>query len=164
MRLSLREVGRRLGHAPGTVARLLDQLGFSLRVNVKRFTGPPHPDRDQQFRYLRRQRQAFLRAGDPVLSVDTKKKELIGRFKNPGRTWRKRPHQVNVHDFIQDAACRAVPYGIYDLTHRRGHVHVGTSTDTPQFAVDALRHWWQRTGRQWYAGARRLLIESWGLG
>ena len=76
MRLSLREVGRRLGHAPGTVARLLDQLGFSLRVNVKRFTGPPHPERDQQFRYLRRQRKAFLRAGDPVLSVDTKKKEL----------------------------------------------------------------------------------------
>ena len=110
MRLSLREVGRRLGHAPGTVARLLGELGFSLRVNVKRFTGPPHPDRDQQFRYLRRQRKAFLRAGDPVLSVDTKKKELIGRFKNPGRTWRRTPHQVNVHDFIQDAACRAVPY------------------------------------------------------
>jgi len=160
VRLSLREVGRRRGHAPGTVARLLDQLGFSLRVNVKRFTGPPHPDRDQQFRYLRRQRQAFLRAGDPVLSVDTKKKELIGRFKNPGRTWRRAPHQVNVHDFIQDAACRAVPYGIYDLTHRRGHVHVGTSTETPQFAVDALRHWWHRTGRRWYAGARRLLIEA----
>jgi len=89
VRLSLRELGRRLRLAKGTVRRLLGKAGFSLRVNVKRFTGPPHPDRDKQFRYLRREREAFQRAGDPILSVDTKKKELVGEFKNHGRTWRR---------------------------------------------------------------------------
>ena len=160
VRLSLRELSRRLDLARGTVSRLLGKLGFALRVNVKRFTGRPHPDRDRQFRYLRRQRRVFQRAGDPVVSVDAKKKELIGRFKNPGRTWRRTPQEVNAHDFLQDAACRAAPYGLYDVTHNRGHVHVGTSSDTPQFAVDALRHWWHQTARRKYPRARRLLIEA----
>jgi hypothetical protein len=160
VRLSLRELGRRLDLAPNTVGRLLDKCGFSLRVNVKRFTGPPHPDRDKQFRYLRRQRKNHQRTGDAVLSVDTKKKELIGEFKNSGRTWRRTPREVNAHDFKQDAVCRAAPYGIYDPTHNRGHVHVGTSTDTPQFSVDAIRRWWRSTGRRLYPKARRLLIEA----
>src|SRR5208337_4689010 len=97
VRSSLRELGRRLQIAPGTVRRLLHKSGFSLRVNVKRFTGPPHPDRDKQFRYLRREREAFQRAGDPVLSVDTKKKELVGEFKNAGRAWRRKAREVNAH-------------------------------------------------------------------
>lgn len=160
VRLSLRELSRRIHLARGTVSRLLEKLGFSLRVNVKRFTGPPHPDRDRQFRYIRRQRRAFQRAGDPILSVDTKKKELIGQFKNPGRTWRRRPQEVNAHDFLQDAECRAAPYGLYDVTHNRGHVHVGTSGDTPQFAVDAIHRWWQQMGRRKYPRAQRLLIEA----
>ena len=140
--------------------RLLGKAGFSLRVNVKRFTGPPHPDRDKQFRYLRREREAFQRAGDPVLSVDTKKKELVGEFKNDGRTWRRTAREVNAHDFPQDAQFRAAPYGIYDLTDNCGHVHVGMDGDTPQFAVDAIRHWWRRRGRWQYPRARRLMIEA----
>jgi hypothetical protein len=160
VRLSLRELSRRMHLAQGTVSRLLGKLGFSLRVNVKRFTGPPHPDRDRQFRYLRRQRRAFQRAGDPVISVDTKKKELIGEFKNPGRTWRRTPQEVNAHDFPQDAECRAAPYGLYDVTHNRGHLHVGTSSDTPQFAVDAIRQWWHQKGCRKYPRAQRLLIEA----
>ena len=146
--------------ARGTVRRLLGKSGFSLRVNVKRFTGPPHPDRDQQFRYLRREREAFQRAGDPVLSVDSKKKELVGEFKNDGRSWRRKAREVNAHDFPQDARFRAAPYGIYDPTCNCGHVHVGMDGDTPQFAVDALRHWWRRRGRWQYPHARRLLIEA----
>ena len=135
-------------------------LDFSLRVNVKRFTGPPHPDRDKQFRYLRREREAFQRAGDPILSVDTKKKELVGEFKNNGRTWRRTAREVNAHDFPQDAQFRAAPYGIYDPTCNCGHVRVGRGGDTPQFAVDAIRHWWRRRGRRQYPGARRLMIEA----
>ena len=160
VRLSLRELGRRLQLARGTVRRLLRKSGFSLRVNVKRFTGPPHPDRDKQFRYLRRERKTFRRAGDPVLSVDTKKKELVGEFKNDGRTWRRTAREVNAHDFPQDAKFRAAPYGIYDVVCNCGHVHVGMDGDTPQFAVDSIRSWWRRRGQWQYPGARRLLIEA----
>jgi hypothetical protein len=160
VRLSLRELGRRLQLARGTVRRLLRKSGFSLRVNVKRFTGPPHPDRDKQFRYLRRERKTFRRAGDPVLSVDTKKKELVGEFKNDGRTWRRTAREVNAHDFPQDAKFRAAPYGIYDVACNCGHVHVGMDGDTPQFAVDSIRSWWRRRGQWQYPGARRLLIEA----
>jgi hypothetical protein len=129
-------------------------------VNVKRFTGPPHPDRDRQFHYLRRERETFQRGGAPVLSVDTKKKELVGEFKNDGRTWRRTAREVNAHDFPQDAQFRAAPYGIYDVTGNCGHVHVGMDGDTPQFAVDSIRHWWRRQGRWQYPGARRLMIEA----
>jgi hypothetical protein len=160
VRLSLRELSRRIHLARCTVSRLLRKLRFSLRVNVKRFTGPPHPDRHRQFRYLRRQRRISQRAGNPVVSVDAKKKELIGQFKNPGRTWRRTPEEVNAHDFLQDAECRAAPYGIYDVTRNRGHVHLGTSSDTPQFAVDAIRYWWHHGGRQKYPDAQRLLLEA----
>lgn len=161
VRSSLRSLARRLGRgSPTTVGRLLRGLGFSPRVNVKRFTGPAHPDRDRQFHYLRRQRRQFQRAGCPALSVDTKKKELIGNFRNAGRPWSRHPEQVNAHDFPQHAQCRAVPYGIYDATRRAGHVYVGTSAETGEFAVDALRQWWSRHGRRHYPGARQVFIEA----
>lgn len=142
------------------MGRLLRQAGFSLRTNVKRLTGPPHPDRDRQFRFLRRMRALFLRRGEPVISVDTKNSELIGNFKNDGRRWCREADPVNAHDFPSDAVCRAIPYGVYDLTHNRGHVCVGTSADTPEFAVRCIRDWWLRFGRSRFPDRRRLLIEA----
>jgi hypothetical protein len=134
--------------------------GYSLRGNRKRFTGPSHPDRDKQFRYISQLRDEFLSAGDPVISVDTKKKELIGNFKNAGRTWRQIPDEVNAHDFLSDAECRAVPYGIYDLAANRGFVSVGTSKDTPEFAADNIARWWRTDGVKRYPQAQRLLIHA----
>ena len=142
----------------GTVGRLLKKLGFSLRANEKRLTGPPHPDRDRQFRYIERLKRRFLRAGLPVISVDAKKKELVGDFKNAGRVWRRESDPVNAHDFRQDASDRAVPYGLYDLTHNRGSVAIGTSADTAEFAVDAIAAWWEEHGSEAFPGAERILI------
>jgi len=149
-----------LGHqaCPSTVAELLRPLGYHLYVNVKRFTGPDHPDRDRQFRYLQEQIERFRDAGWPIISVDTKKKELIGDFKNPGRKRGLQPEQVNCHDFRQDAQYRAVPYGIYDVLANRGHVCVGLSADTPAFAVASIRAWWARLGCKRYAPFTELLI------
>jgi hypothetical protein len=143
---------------PTTVRRLLKALGYSMKANRKRFTGPTHPDRDRQFRYLERVKQLFLTAGHPVISVDTKKKELIGNFKSQGRTWCQCAEQVNAHDFPNDALCRAVPYGIYDLKHNLGYVYVGTSADTPEFAVEAIAQWWQDSDRPTFACESKLLI------
>lgn len=141
-----------------TVGRLLKALDFSLRSNRKRQTGPPHPERDRQFRYIGRVKKLFLAAGRPVISVDTKKKELIGNFYNPGRRWCREAEAVNVHDFRQDALGRAVPYGIYDIAHNLGYVAVGTSADTSKFAVDALVWWWQLPDRPTFADESTLLI------
>src|SRR5687768_16235332 len=102
--------------------------------------------------------ESFLGAGLPVLSLDTKKKELIGDFKNPGARWCRHPDAVNCHDFLQDAVCRAVPYGLYDVGANRGYVCVGTSGDTAAFAVDALRQWWARWGSKQYVPCRELLL------
>ena len=143
-----------------TVGRLLRKLGYSLRVNVKRLSGPPHPDRDRQFRHIQRQKQRFLRDGLPAISVDTKNTELIGNFKNKGRLWRRDPDEVSAYDFPSDAECRAIPYGIFDMAQKRGHVCVGTSADTPQFAVRSIRSWWKRWGRNQYANATELLITA----
>jgi hypothetical protein len=143
-----------------TIGRLLNKAGYSLRTNVKRLTGPPHPDRDRQFRFLRRMRSLYQRRGAPVISVDTKNSELIGNFQNKGTRWCRRPEHVNAHDFPGDAQCRAIPYGIFDLTRNRGHVCVGTSADTSQFAVRSIGDWWRRFGRRQYAGHRHLLIEA----
>lgn len=129
-----------------------------MRSCYKRFTGPRHPDRDRQFRYIQTQKGSFLKAGLPVLSVDTKKKELIGNFANTGRTWRRQAPHVNAHDFRQEAKGRAVPYGLYDAGRKRGHVRVGVSGDTPRFCVAALAHWWRREGCRAYRGCRRLLL------
>jgi hypothetical protein len=160
VRRSLRHLSDRLdgkiSHA--TVRRLLRDMDYSLKVNLKRLTGDPHPDRDRQFEYIASQKQAFLNAGTPVISVDTKKKELIGNFKNPGRRWCPEADLVNAHDFEQDALGKAVPYGIYDLNHNRGYVYVGQSADTPEFAVDAIAAWWQTSGCQAFPGAAKLLI------
>lgn len=163
---SLRDDLGRLGHAacPDTIADLLRDLGYNLHVNVKRFTGPPHPDRDRQFTYIEEMMAWFTAEGWPILSVDTKKKELVGNFKNPGATWCRRGDEVNVHDFRQDALCRAVPYGLYDYLANQGHVVVGTSADTPAFAVEAIAGWWGRIGRRRYpeAGALLLLADAGG--
>ena len=108
----LRKVGTAISR--GTVGRLLKRLGFSLRANEKRLTGPPHPDRDRQFRYIGRLRRRFLQAGLPMISVDAKKKELVGDFRNAGRAWRREAEAVNAHDFPDDATARSTPYGVYD--------------------------------------------------
>jgi hypothetical protein len=143
------------GHdvSPATVYRLLDDLGYSLKANRKRFTGPPHPDRDRQFEYIARQRRRFAILGYPVISADSKKKELIGNFKNPGRVWCRQPAEVNAHDFRDDALGRAVPYGVYDTRRDRGYVYVGLSADTAEFAADAIACWWREQGRRQYPDA-----------
>lgn len=158
---SLRSLAGRLGRACyRTVGRLLKKAGYSLRTNVKRLTGPPHPDRDRQFRFLRKMRSLFQRHGVPVISVDTKNSELIGNFRNKGSRWCAAADVVNAHDFPGDAECRAIPYGIYDVTQNRGHVCVGTSADTSEFAVRSIRDWWLRFGRPRYPNQTHLLIEA----
>lgn len=154
------------GHAacPTTVATLLEAQGYRLRVNVKRLTGPYHPDRDQQFRYLGSLVELFREEGWPILSIDAKKKELVGNFAQAGATWLQRPYEVNAHDFLTDAQYRAAPYGLYDVQANQGHVIVGTSADTPQFAAEAVARWWSRIGCHRYrrAGALLLLADSGG--
>jgi hypothetical protein len=142
-----------------TVGRLLRQLHYSLRVNHKKLSRAcSSRDRDRQFRYLQATRQSFQKRHLPIVSVDTKKKELIGRFKNPGAAWVKAPVLVNDHDFRSQARGLAVPYGVYDVTANRGHVLVGLSYDTSAFAVDALAGWWQWYGRFTYPGRPHLLV------
>jgi hypothetical protein len=146
--------------SPRTVARLLRAAGFSLRTNRKRLAEVTNPDRDRQFRYLARLRRLYISRGLPVISVDTKKKELIGPYKNPGTTWRQQPQAVYAHDFPRFAQGRAVPYGVYDEAYNDGLVVVGTSHETPTFAVACIRRWWLLRGRWRYPGARRLLIQA----
>lgn len=143
---------------PMTVRGLLGDLGYELHANRKRFTGPAHPDRDRQFQYIARQRQRFAKAGSPVLSVDSKKKELIGNFKNAGRKWSRRADEVNAHDFRKDASGLAVPYGLYDPYSDRGCVYVGLSADTAGFATDAIAWWWRTKGQWSYPEADELLL------
>jgi hypothetical protein len=149
-----------LGHAagPDTVAALLGELGYRLRVNVKRLSGPYHPDRDAQFTFIEELTAAFRTEGLPILSVDAKKKELVGNFANDGATWRRQADEVNAHDFLSDALYRATPYGLYDLLANKGHVVVGTSADTPWFAAEAVARWWSRIGCHRYRGAGALLL------
>jgi hypothetical protein len=145
-----------------TVGDLLRAEGFSLQGNAKTLEGQRHPDRDAQFRYINEQVKAHQDTADPVISVDTKKKELVGQFANAGREWRPGGHpvQVNSHDFPQDSAGRAVPYGIYDITGNAGWVSVGTDHDTAAFAVESVRRWWNAAGRDEYPAARRLLVTA----
>lgn len=141
-----------------SVGRLLKRRKYSLKANRKSIARTQHPQRDQQFRYIARVKRRFMVAGHPVISVDTKKKELIGNFKNAGATWCQQAERVNDHDFAQDAVARAVPYGIYDLVHNQGYVYVGTSGDTADFAVDAIEQWYRRTDRPQFADESKLLI------
>src|SRR6266542_129813 len=155
------ELGRR-GHTVSsvTVARCLKDVDYSLQANRKTIEGKQHPDRDAQFRYLNRQIRAFARTRDPVVSVDTKKKELIGAYRNAGRVWRPKgqPEEVLVHDFPDPGHGKAIPYGTYDVAHDRALVNVGISHDTAEFAVESIRRWWRMVGRKLYPQARRLLI------
>ena len=145
-----------------TVGDLLRAEGFSLQGNAKTLEGQRHPDRDAQFRYINEQVKAHQDAADPVISVDTKKKELVGQFANAGKEWRPggQPVLVNSHDFPEDSAGRAVPYGIYDITGNAGWVSVGTDHDTAAFAVESVRRWWNAAGRDEYPQARRLLVTA----
>lgn len=144
------------------VAELLHAQGYSLQANAKMLEGGQHPDRDAQFRHLNEQVEAFLAAGLPVISVDAKKKELIGRFKAVGREWQPQgqPEEVNVHDFENPALGKAIPYGIYDVGRNAGWVNVGHDHDTAPFAVESIRRWWQAAGRSAYPNADRILISA----
>jgi hypothetical protein len=154
----------RQGHkvSAGTVGDLLREEGFSLQGNAKTIEGKQHPDRDAQFRYINQQVKDHQGTADPVISVDTKKKELVGEFKNAGREWRPQgqPVAARTHDFPQDSLGKAVPYGIYDLTGNTGWVSVGTDHDTAAFAVESVRRWWKAAGCSGYPLARRLLITA----
>jgi Rhodopirellula transposase DDE domain len=143
-----------------TVARCLREMGYTLQLNRKQKEGRQHPNRDAQFRYINRQEARFRASGDPVISVDTKKKELVGALQNKGRTWRRkgRPRQVNVHDFPSQAEGHAIPYGTYDVAGNRAVVNVGISHDTAEFAGESIRRWWRWDGRRRYGRARRLLM------
>jgi len=145
-----------------TVARLLKTSGYSLQANAKAVEGKQHPDRDAQFAYLNTAAGAFQAAGDPVISVDTKKKELIGNYAAAGREWEPagQPVRVNVHDFPDTVLGKVAPYGVYDLTANTGWVNVGTDADTGQFAVESIRRWWTHMGAAGYPGATRLLITA----
>jgi len=141
-------------------------MDYSLQGNRKTEEGDDHPDRDAQFLNINEQVRKALAAGRPVVSVDTKKKELIGNYENQGQQWRKSksPHKVNGHDFPGPSVPRAYPYGIYDLARNRGFVNVGTDHDTGAFAVASIRGWWRNEGRRLYPNARRLLITADGGG
>jgi hypothetical protein len=144
--------------SPKTVARLLKELDFSLRVNHKKLAGTSNPYRNEQFEHIFRLRKQWALSGLPVISIDTKKREMVGRFKNLGATWECKPVLVNDHDFRKDALGIAILWGLLETTTNRGHIFIGTSHETPAFAVSALAHWWKRTGRTRYRQAKRLLI------
>jgi hypothetical protein len=160
----LAEELRALGHeaSHNLVAELLHASGYSLQANRKTREGPQHPDRDAQFRYILDQVRRFHQRGQPAISVDTKKKELVGDFKNGGREWRPKgtPERVRVHDFLIPEQGKAIPYGVYDLHRNEGWVSVGIDHDTASLAVNAIRSWWQRMGRPAYPGATALLITA----
>ena len=147
--------------SPDTVGRYLSEMGYSLQANLKTLEeGTTHPDRDRQFQHLNAQVRGFLKGGLPVISVDTKKKELVGRYNNKGQKWHKsgKPEQVKIHDFIDPDEPKAIPYGIYDVAKNQGWVNVGVDHDTASFAVGSIRRWWSAMGIEEYSDARRLLI------
>lgn len=152
------------GHpvAATTVRQLLKQAGYSLQANRKTREGASHPDRDSQFRFINRRVKTQQREGQPAISVDTKKKEPLGKLKNPGQEWRPKgqPEEVDTHDFPDPKKGKAVPYGVYDLSHNEAWVSVGVSSDTAEFAVESIRCWWKRLGRRRHPQAKRLLITA----
>lgn len=152
------------GHTvgPTTVRHLLKEAGYSLQANRKTREGNSHPDRDAQFRYINRRVMTQQRQGQPAISVDTKKKETLGNLKNPGQEWQPKgkPREVDVHDFPDPRKGKAVPYGVYDLSHNEAWVSVGVSSDTAEFAVETIRSWWKRLGRRRHSQAKRLSITA----
>jgi Rhodopirellula transposase DDE domain len=157
----LKEQGYQASH--GTVARLLRRLGYSLQVNKKKHAGAEHPERDEQFRYIAALKAQFLGAGLPVISIDTKKKELIGNYRREGKSWRRKPIETDAY-FAGYAKCVAVPFGIYDVAQNIGYVTVGISHNTAEFAVNCLINWWKLYGRPAYPHADRVLIFADGGG
>jgi len=164
----LAEALSRQGHpaSPRSVGRLLNAAGYSLQSNRKTLEGASHPDRNAQFENISRTVLRFQDQGQPVISVDTKKKELVGTFKNGGREWQPQgePEEVKIYDFIDPELGKAIPYGVYDLTSNQGWVSVGIDHDTARFAVEAIRRWWRKMGSKRYQSARRLLITADGGG
>jgi transposase len=160
----LSQQGHQVSHQ--LVSELLHERGYSLQANRKTNEGGDHPDRDAQFEHVNAQAEAFLAAGEPVVSVDAKKKELVGDFKNPGREWQPqgKPEQVRVYDFPIKGLGRATPYGVYDLGRNMGWVNVGMDHDTAAFAVESIRRWWSEVGQFQYPEAKRLLISADGGG
>jgi Rhodopirellula transposase DDE domain len=156
----LRQQGHRVGYR--TIAALLGHLGYSLQSNRKSREGASHPDRNAQFEYISEQVRSFQRRGQPVVSVDAKKKELVGDFKNGGREWQPEgePEEVRVHDFEDKQLGKAIPYGVYDLTANRGWVSVGIDHDTARFATETLRRWWTHMGSEIYPKAKELLVTA----
>lgn len=142
---------------PNTVRRLLDKLGYALHANTKS-VARHCPERDEQFRYMAEEKKQFLKRGLPIISVDTKKKELIGNFKNPGRVWSQAATPVNDHDFRSQGKGMAIPFGVFDPVRNRGSVFVGTSHDTPQFAAENIARWWRSSGQKDYPEASHLFI------
>lgn len=149
----------KLGHPMSamSVYRMLKEMDYSLQANVKTKEGKEHPDRDIQFRYINDQVKKFIKDKDPVISVDTKKKENVGEFKNPGQTWRKEKREVLAHDFPHLGMGKAIPYGTYDMQKNIGMVNVGVTHDTAEFAVESIRRWWKLMGRAEYPEAKKLL-------
>jgi hypothetical protein len=164
----LAEELRDRGHAVGerTVAMLLHRAGYSLQSNRKVREGASHPDRNAQFEHINTEVMAFQRRGQPVVSVDTKKKELVGDFRNGGREWRPQgePDEVRVHDFQDPTLGKAIPYGVYDVTNNQGWVSVGIDHDTAKFAAEAIRRWWRKMGVKRFPNAKKLLITADGGG
>jgi transposase len=158
----------RMGHTikKSALANLLRELGFSLKANKKNIEGTSHPDRDEQFRHIDQRCKAFEEMGEPIISVDCKKKELLGDFKNGGREWRAKGNNttVNVYDYRSLSTGKAVPYGVYDLLHNTGFLNVGIDHDTAEFAVASIRRWWETIGGELYPEARNLLITADGGG
>jgi hypothetical protein len=144
------------------VGRLLRESGYRLQANSKTIEGKQHPDRDAQFQHISQRVKAYQRGGQPAISVDTKKKEPLGKMKNPGRTYRRKgdPEKVKTHDFPDKELGKAVPYGVYDLTYNEAGVSVGISHDTAEFAVAAIERWWIRLGQERYPHGTRLLITA----
>ena len=168
---STRRLADELTHAHhpvsvNTVAALLRQAGYSLQANRKTREGASHPDRNAQFEHINTSVRSFHDRGQPAISVDTKKKELVGDFRNAGREWHPRgePEEVRVHDFIDKTLGKAIPYGVYDILNNQGWVSVGLDHDTAQFAVNSIRTWWKKMGRRRFPRARQLLITADGGG
>jgi hypothetical protein len=155
---TLAEQGYAVSHT--SVAELLQHLGYSLQANAKTIEGKQHPDRDAQFQYINRLTRRHLRQKFPAISVDTKKKELVGEYKNGGQEWQPkgRPDRVQTHDFPNPKVGKAIPYGVYDLGRNEGWVNVGSDHDTASFAVESIRRWWRHMGRKAYPAADRLLV------
>jgi hypothetical protein len=168
---STRKLAEELGQqgfrvSPQKVGQLLHSNGYSLQATHKTLEGASHPDRNEQFEWINARVDAFQARGAPVISVDTKKKELVGDFKNAGREWHPEgePVPVRVHDFLNDAVGKVIPYGVYDLTRNAGWVNIGIDHDTPEFAVESIARWWRLMGKRAYPDAKELLITADGGG